>query len=86
MRRLDSITALVNDDAAQALRADQAKGALGGVQVAIRYEPVVQPRPLEGEIYPSFLGIIPTRGCNIACVYCNFGGLTTNVTHIGICN
>ncbi len=29
------------------------------------------------EVCPSFLGIIPTRSCNIGCLYCNFAGPTS---------
>jgi uncharacterized protein len=33
-------------------------------------EPV--PLPPEGDFEPAFLGLIPTRGCNLACGYCGF--------------
>lgn len=32
-----------------------------------------KPEKREGEINPEFLGIIPTRSCNGACNYCDFG-------------
>jgi uncharacterized protein len=31
------------------------------------------PEILTGEVRPLFLGIVPTRACNAACVYCGFG-------------
>ncbi len=36
----------------------------------------------QDKICPSFLGIIPTRGCNIGCVYCDFSGPTSLKTHM----
>jgi uncharacterized protein len=33
-------------------------------------EPV--PLPREADFRPAFLGLIPTRGCNLACEYCGF--------------
>jgi uncharacterized protein len=30
------------------------------------------PSPKEGDLAPAFLGLIPTRGCNLACEYCGF--------------
>ncbi|MBI5086312.1 MAG: radical SAM protein [Acidobacteria bacterium] len=31
------------------------------------------PGPRTGRIEPLFLGLLPTRACNMACVYCGFG-------------
>lgn len=45
-------------------------------------QPAQPPLPLQGDPCPSFLGIIPTRGCNIGCVYCNFGGPTAEHEHM----
>ena len=33
-------------------------------------EPV--PAPKQGDLVPPFLGLLPTRGCNLACQYCGF--------------
>lgn len=74
------VAAIVNAAAAQRLRdggAIAGTGALAGLIDALR-EPVTVPAPLEGDICPSFLGIMPTRGCNLSCVYCNFGGPTAD--------
>jgi uncharacterized protein len=34
--------------------------------------PVSLPRPLQGDLAPAFLGLLPTRECNFACRYCGF--------------
>lgn len=34
--------------------------------------PAPAPQPGQGEPAPAFLGLIPTRGCNLACAYCGF--------------
>lgn len=75
---LHRLAALVNARAAAALCGEIAGADPGGVTALIDAlrEPVAPPRPPEGEIAPAFLGIMPTRGCNLACVYCNFGGPT----------
>lgn len=33
----------------------------------------VAPLLRTGEVHPPFLGILPTRGCNLSCAYCGFG-------------
>ncbi len=33
---------------------------------------VPAPQPRGGDLAPAFLGLIPTRGCNLACEYCGF--------------
>jgi uncharacterized protein len=35
-------------------------------------EPEPEPRPRQGPLRPAFLGLIPTRACNLACAYCGF--------------
>ncbi len=32
-----------------------------------------EPTPHTGQLIPDFLGVIPTRTCNLACLYCGFG-------------
>src|SRR5947208_1430371 len=76
---LHKVSALVNGAAAKALRAGAAAddgSALAELSAAIGEPPQSMPRALDGDVCPSFLGIMPTRGCNLACVYCNFGGPT----------
>jgi len=71
------LAALVNEPAARALRSGEGlrgPGLLSELVDRLRRPPASVPRPLDGEVCPSFLGIMPTRGCNLACVYCNFGG------------
>ncbi|MGD2205444.1 MAG: radical SAM protein [Anaerolineae bacterium] len=41
------------------------------VQV-LRSEADPAPLPKQGRFVPDFLGLIPTRGCNLACEYCGF--------------
>lgn len=81
---LHKVSALVNGAAANALRqgAASAAGSLGELIAELREPPPWVPQPLDGEICPSFLGIMPTRGCNLACVYCNFGGPTAAKVHM----
>ena len=35
--------------------------------------PVSPPQKKRGQLDPDFLGLIPTRGCNLSCRYCDFG-------------
>lgn len=49
-----------------------AQGALPVVLQAF-CTPVAPPPMPDGPARPEFLGLLPTRGCNIACAYCNFG-------------
>jgi uncharacterized protein len=62
---LDRVAALVNraalDDFPEQLRAALAGG------------PEPEPRPREGPACPQFLGLVPTRACNLSCAYCGFG-------------
>jgi hypothetical protein len=30
------------------------------------------PSPKQGDLAPAFLGLLPTRGCNLSCRYCGF--------------
>jgi uncharacterized protein len=38
----------------------------------LRSEGRPAPEPRQGPFAPAFLGLIPTRGCNLACEYCGF--------------
>lgn len=62
---LHRTTALVNRTAVEEL----ARGAADWLGEAVGSEP----RPRAGRLSPQFLGIVPTRACNLACVYCGFG-------------
>lgn len=74
---LHGAAALLNRSAARLLRERGDRnlpGELGELRDLTQAAPAHPPRPLEGELIPALLGIIPTRGCNMSCVYCNFGG------------
>jgi uncharacterized protein len=62
---LDRVAALVNR-AALTDFPEELAAALAG-------EPGPEPRPREGPIDPQFLGLVPTRACNLSCAYCGFG-------------
>lgn len=47
-------------------------GGLGELQACVRTAPAYIPGPHESESSQKFLGIIPTRQCNLNCVYCGF--------------
>lgn len=79
---LHHVTALINDAAARSLQDKGFRGELESIGHALAESAEPKPAPLEGDICPSFLGIIPTRGCNIGCVYCNFGGPTAELQHM----
>lgn len=81
---LHGVAAVVGDAAARRLGE-----ALGGGRVPahetlrtiaarLRAPPGPGPRPRSGPLTdPLFLGIIPTRGCNMACGYCDFAAPKT---------
>jgi uncharacterized protein len=79
---LHQITALINHSAARLLKARNGQnlpGELGELCDLICSQPDYLPGPNEGEIIPAFLGIIPTRSCNMSCIYCNFGGPSAEI-------
>ncbi len=75
---LHSLIALVNQPAFQEIRT----GLQSFMPVSGVARPLVEQLRLEGQSIPTnrrgpltqplFLGIIPTRGCNLACRYCDF--------------
>ena len=50
---------------------------LSDVLGTLRNTPALRPAALTGAIQPDFLGIVPTRGCNGNCGYCDFGARDT---------
>lgn len=50
-----------------------ATGAIGGACALLAAEGLSSPQPRTGPIDPVFLGLIPTRACNLGCAYCGFG-------------
>ncbi len=81
---LHKVSALVNDAAARTLREGKIPSGSGCAELfaELATAPDGVPQPPRGDISPSFLGIMPTRGCNLACVYCNFGGPTAAKVHM----
>jgi uncharacterized protein len=75
---LQRISALLNRAAARALRDGlygeaTLDGDLGELSIALREKGEVKPSLRSGELSdPMFLGLIPTRGCNLDCQYCDF--------------
>ncbi len=69
---LTGVTALINQAAVRALcrGGDSLPPALLALAPADVPAPPASP---DGPLSPLFLGILPTRRCNIACRYCNFG-------------
>ena len=43
------------------------------LRAALEEAPGAEPRPRDGPVSPQFLGLVPTRACNLSCVYCGFG-------------
>lgn len=74
---LQQVSALVNRRAVSHLErgglSAHATGLFSELVDHIKRNPQEIPRPREGPIHPEFLGLIPTRACNLACVYCGFG-------------
>jgi uncharacterized protein len=59
------VAALVNGAALREFP-EELRSALAG-------EPEPEPRPRAGPVSPRFLGLVPTRACNLSCAYCGFG-------------
>jgi len=71
---LRSTTAIVNTAAVRELKkADPDLVRLGALSSLIESPPSDPPRPMRGPLKPDFLGIVPTRRCNLNCLYCGFG-------------
>jgi uncharacterized protein len=75
---LRGFATLVNDVAARRIR-DSLSSArnnnpehLKEIIQILRSPGPPPPSPKEGHLAPAFLGLIPTRGCNLACEYCGF--------------
>lgn len=78
---LRRVTALVNQKAVSVLKEPiRSNGDSGDVPELLQgllqelRQPVQEPPPERtGPVRPMFLGLLPTRACNLACVYCDFG-------------
>lgn len=79
---LHGVTALASqsaiDDLREALNGTSTPDQkIASVAKRLNETPELIPQPRTGPLDPRFLGLIPTRGCNLACRYCNFAaGLT----------
>jgi uncharacterized protein len=78
---LHHLAAVVDGRAVRQLQAWLLRGArpsqvLDDLVWALEGPPEPVPRPRDGELLPAFLGLIPTRGCNLACRYCGFQALS----------
>ncbi len=51
---------------------DVGAGSVRNIVEHLRGATAPVPQPRQGEFVPAFLGLIPTRGCNLACTYCAF--------------
>lgn len=75
---LHGLTALLNRAALLRLREHLCQGVgcldenLADIVASLRMAGQPAPRPSEGELAPAFLGLLPTRGCNLGCRYCGF--------------
>lgn len=76
---LHDLAALVDPRAADQLRqslsqgADLPGGKLSGLAASLRAPGRPLPQPRQGGMgVPLFLGLVPTRGCNMSCAYCDF--------------
>jgi uncharacterized protein len=77
---LRGFSALVNRTAVDRLAATAsgaappaARGEIGELAALALAPPPPPPSPNQGSVRPCFLGLIPTRACNGACRYCDFG-------------
>jgi uncharacterized protein len=73
---LHGITALVNEAFLVRLQENwlpKETDEIASMVARLSKEPFVTPGVRQGPIDPVFLGIIPTRACNLACRYCAFG-------------
>jgi uncharacterized protein len=75
---LHNLAALVDRTAVRCLR-DRclsgktiARGQLSEIAHILDAETEPEPSPRQGDFIPPFLGLLPTRGCNLSCRYCGF--------------
>lgn len=75
---LHSVSAVCGEGLLVALSDGLPVGTSGKTSVlmqALSQRPSPEPQPRTGTFSPDFLGLIPTRACNLACRYCAFGAL-----------
>jgi len=87
---LHHLSAIINQSALFEIKyciqsGNSAVNELKSVISAITLPPERTPQPRTGEIdNPYFLGLLPTRGCNMACKYCDFLSGETQVMSFDI--
>jgi uncharacterized protein len=75
---LHRLAALIDRVAARQLKKQlksqdwDSEGTLGEIAQSLGGEREPTPLPRQGSFIPSFLGLLPTRGCNLGCQYCGF--------------
>lgn len=70
---LHKLSALVNDAVIKTWSIPADDHQMRDLQELLSREPYACPQPRCGELTrPPFLGIVPTRGCNMSCAYCDF--------------
>lgn len=70
---LHGVSALVNRAAVASLSDGEYSPGLDALRASFAVAPQKEPVPPEGPASPEFVGLIPTRTCNLACRYCAFG-------------
>ena len=81
---LHGLHALINGSAAAELQKILCRGGrsddeqISELAASLKEDTPQFPGKPSGGINPDFLGIIPTRGCNSRCLYCDFGALETD--------
>jgi len=65
---LSKIVLLLKDN----IKEETISDTISELAIALLSEPPRTPEKRTGQIMPPFLGIIPTRACNMACRYCDF--------------
>lgn len=71
---LHDLSALVNFAALEALRGrtrGEPPPELAEIKLILD-QPRAEPKPRRGGFLPDFLGLLPTRECNLSCIYCGF--------------
>jgi uncharacterized protein len=54
------------------LRESVERGPLSEILHVLNTETAPAPAPRQGALSPAFMGLLPTRGCNLSCRYCGF--------------
>lgn len=75
---LHNLAALIDGGAVRCLRDACRTGKaptphqLNEISALLQTRGEPEPAPSQGEFVPPFLGLLPTRGCNLGCRYCGF--------------